>query len=273
MPALAHKIVPHYATRMEWMPVDQLIVDPRFQRALNAGRAERMAAEFDPDALGKPLVAVLKDGQPYIIDGQHRIYAVKLALGANQMIECEVIRGVSPAEAARLFLLRNKGFTTSALDNYLAGLTAGEAEVVAIAGILAEFKLKVTRNGMVRCASALRKVYRGFRPDGAHPLVLRRTIAALQEAWGDTPDTYHGLLVEGLGLFVVRYHDGIDFTVLARKLSGVPPLRLLGDSRENTRVLGGSVPRGVARVVLNLYNVGRTKNRLREWDAKDEADA
>lgn len=62
--------------RLRWVPIAQMKVNPLAQRELNQARVDKLAANFDPEQIGTPTVNH-RDGAYYIIDGQHRIEALK----------------------------------------------------------------------------------------------------------------------------------------------------------------------------------------------------
>ncbi len=86
------------AARLRWVPLERMKVNPLAQRDLNQARVSRLAACFDPEQMGAPTVS-LRGGWYYLIDGQHRIAALKLWLGdwAGQEAQCWCYEGLSEA--------------------------------------------------------------------------------------------------------------------------------------------------------------------------------
>lgn len=259
---------------VEWLSADELHVDHSFQRDFEESRARAMAADFNPDAFGIPLVWACKEGgaeRLYLVDGQHRHRAFVLALGAGQLMQCEVLRGATRAEAAKLFRLRNAGKAVRPFAKFRAGVVAGEAEPLEITRIVESLGLQVqahSSNGGISCVSSLERVYRGDRRRGVtRPDALRQTLQLLLGAFGCTAEAVNGDLVKGVGLFVLRYGDAADYVVLRKRLSSMPggASGLLAAGRAARQAVQGSVPNGVAFRCWVEYNIAARKHKLPDW--------
>src|SRR3974390_904680 len=95
------------AARLRWVPLAQLRVNPLAQRDLNPARVAKLAAAFDPELMDAPTVNHRGDLY-YLIDGQHRIAALKLWMPSwekdGQQVQCWMYEGLSEAEEAERFL-------------------------------------------------------------------------------------------------------------------------------------------------------------------------
>ena len=117
---------------MEWLPVDQLVIDPEYQREVNkTGRRaiEQIAARFEWTKFGAVTVAPVSLGRFAIIDGQHRVTAAKLVGIAR--VPC-VIQALDRAGQAAAFSAIN-GSVVKITPNaiYRAALAAGEGWAIA----------------------------------------------------------------------------------------------------------------------------------------------
>lgn len=272
----AHKLNPTYKSKLEWLPISALTVDERIQRPVDRAWVKRIADNFDPDALGYPIVVEIPDGRNgvrfLIVDGQHRVEGVKAALGDDQQIECEVVRGVGIQQAAKIFGLRNTVRPVKAVDRFLVGVTQGDPECVAINDIVKSLGLSINRttfDGSVSAVAALSKVYRGDKSKGTgkNALALKRTIGTALNAWGRTGEAMNGQILEGLGAVVLRYGDVLDFEALEKKLRQHKggALGLLGAARGLQDSFRGSIANCVAHQVVIVYNQGRRKHQLEDW--------
>ena len=59
-------------SRIQWVRLDQMKINPQAQRSLNDSWAATLAEEFNPDLMGFVHVSH-RDGWYYVIDGQHRV--------------------------------------------------------------------------------------------------------------------------------------------------------------------------------------------------------
>jgi ParB-like nuclease domain len=80
--------------RLRWVPLSRMRVNPLAQRDLNSARVAKLAAVFDPEKMDTPTVNY-RGGWYYLIDGQHRIAALK------QWLSCSL---AGPAGAQRTLL-------------------------------------------------------------------------------------------------------------------------------------------------------------------------
>lgn len=274
----AHKIAPSYKSKLEWLPVSAIEVDARIQRPIDRAWVTKLADNLDPDApsgfpsLSRSRMARAATGTFYV-DGQHRGAAVKQRLGDNQLLECEVIHGVTLQQAAKIFGQRNTQRPVKAVDRFLVGITQCDDECVAINSIVTSLGLTVSRgsqDGGIPAVAALQRIYRGDKFHGTrkNSLALKRTIVTALRAWGRTADAMNGAVIEGLGLVVLRYGDTLDFDALERKLRQFKggALGLLGSARGLRESFGGSVANCVAHQVVLVYNRGRAKHQLGDWN-------
>lgn len=279
----ARKLVPSYKSKVEWLPIRSIDVDLRIQRPIDRGWVKRLADQFDPDAFGFPVVVSVPDGKQgvryFVVDGQHRLEAAKLALGDDQSVECEVVHGVTLQQAAKIFGQRNSVRLVKAVDRFLVGVTQGDEECVAINQITTSLGLVIDRQsvaGRVSAVAALQRVYRGDKSKGTgrNALALKRTLGTALNAWGRTAEAMNGQILDGLGSVVLRYGDVIDFEALERKLRQFKggALGLLGAARGLKDSFGGSVANCVAHQIVILYNRGRVKHPLQDWNRAKEED-
>lgn len=255
-------------------------IDPTYQRSLSRTKVDEIKSDFDADAFGIPLVGDMGTEGIYAIDGQHRIVAAVELWGVDVQIECEVKSGMDATRAAQLFRKRNDSRTVTPMDKYLAGVTAGDAECVAVDNIVRQCGLEVKRGSstnpnILRCVTSLLNVYRGFarvkkgEPYERHPEELTRTLVILGEAFGANTSTFTSGLVSGLGMVLIRYGREVKTKDMIQKLATYPggAARLLGAARGLMDSMGGSLPNAVATAIVHRYNTGRRgRGRLTDWN-------
>ena len=89
------------------LPVGILRVDRKYQRNLDRAWVKEIADDLDPRLLG-PVHVSYRDGCFWVIDGQHRKYAIEMKYNdPDQPVECIVHHGSSEKDEARLFILLN----------------------------------------------------------------------------------------------------------------------------------------------------------------------
>lgn len=245
---------------LRWLAVSDLVVDPQAQRKFRPEWSAEIAAEFDPDEFGIPLVS-LRDGKHYVIDGQHRIGALRVMGWDDQQVQCWVYEGLTIPKEARRFLGHNKSKSVRAFDTFQIGVTAELPDERDIDRIVRLQGLKVAEGlpASVAAVGALRKVY-------AHgPAVLGRTLRIIRDAYGD--DGMKGQIIEGVGLLCARYNGELDDERTVKRLQtaagGLGALNTKAAAYRKT--LGRPMPHCVAGAATDIINAGRGGKKLPAW--------
>lgn len=146
---MARAAEPGPAPMLQWIAIDRLVVDDRYQRELKPGNwkaIQRIARHFRWSRFSPVFVAPIEGGRFAVIDGQHRTHAALLCGMAE--VPCQVVQ-MGFAEQAAAFAAVNGMVTKVTGWNVLrAALAAGEPwavachEVVSAAGCTL-----MTRNG------------------------------------------------------------------------------------------------------------------------------
>src|SRR5215471_15915920 len=130
---------------LRWVPIADMRVSPLAQRDLNQSRVNKLAAEFDPEQVGTPTVN-LRGGAWYIIDGQHRIDAMRAIGWDDQLIQCWTYEGLTEQEEAEKFLKLNDYLVVRAYAKFVIALTAERPEETDINKIVQSCGLHVSTN-------------------------------------------------------------------------------------------------------------------------------
>lgn len=255
-----------------WLPLASLTYDERVQRPANAGRVARIADELDPDALGVIQVSEREDGTLVVIDGWHRVQALRKIGWQDQRVECKVRKGLTVQEEARLFTELNNTVKPRYIDNFFVRVEAGDPDAVAISQLIRSAGLAIgrqSRDGHITAVQSLERVYKG---DGrvtkrANPEAVRDLLKIVSSAWGSSSTALNGSILEGVGRVLLRYNGKTDINDLAKKLGPIHggAAGLLGDARAMRDIRGGSLASAVAGVVVSTYNKGRRSGKLADW--------
>jgi len=112
--------------------VNDLQIDDSYQRSLNGVSVKKMAKEFNTNLLALPLVGVRSDGSMWVIDGQHRVAAAKLA--SVPTIDVRLVSGLSTAQEAQMFVDANINTRRLTGANFFwASYRAENPQILAIA--------------------------------------------------------------------------------------------------------------------------------------------
>lgn len=248
--------------RLEWVPIPDMRVSPLAQRDLNQARVDRLAADFDLEQLGTPTVN-LREGHWYIIDGQHRVEALKVIGYEDQSVECWAYKGLSDVEEAEKFLKLNDTLAVAAFPKFKVAVQAGRPEECEIDRIVRSVGLRISLDrsqGAIHAVNTLRRVY---RRGGAH--CLARTLVIIREAYGDPG--LEAMVLDGIGLLVHRYNGELNdervITAMAGASGGVNGL--LGKAENLRRQTGNAKAHCVAAAAVELVNRGKGGRKLPSW--------
>jgi hypothetical protein len=216
--------LPHHRITHEQLHVDHLTVNPQAQRILNEPRAKRMADTFLPQAAGT-LIVSRRDGVNYVVDGQHRLVAARMA-GVSQL-QCEIHHGLSLADEAELFLIKNRDSKPpSKIDEFRIGVLAGHPLFVSIQAVLDKHNLGIAPGLSANSLGAVQSLVR---------IVERCSVEALDQALyvaeaaftRTRGECWEGVLLTGLAMFLHRHLPNAsseDLDTLARKMAEVGPM-------------------------------------------------
>jgi hypothetical protein len=146
--------------RLRWVPLTQMRVNPLAQRDLNQARVSKLAAVFDPEKMETPTVNHRGDWY-YLIDGQHRIAAMKQWLSSwqDQQVQCWTYEGLSEVEEAEKFLALNDALPVRAFAKFKVSVQAGRDTEADVDRIVRALGLRIARGAgsprSPRCAASI----------------------------------------------------------------------------------------------------------------------
>lgn len=250
---------------LRWIPIAKMKVSALGQRDLNQARVDRIAADFNPEDLQTPTVSS-RDGHFYIIDGQHRVEALRQMGWGDQQIQCWVYEGLTEAEEAEKFLKLNDVLVVGSFDKFTKGVSAGREIEVAIDRIVRSNGLVISKDsvpGAIRAVGTLRRVF--TRTNGQ---TLGRTLQIIRDAYGDPG--LEASVIDGIGHLCGRYNGSLDDQEAIKKLGdahgGVNGL--LNKAEQLRRSTGAYKSHCVAAAAVEIINSGRGGKKLPNWWAE-----
>lgn len=248
----------------QWITVNELTLDPTYQRAIDKGFVNRCVKNFNPEAVGHLVVSRRSDGTVVVVDGQHRTEIMKRVGWGDQRVECQVHDNLTVEQEAALFDLLNTKRSVTPTDRFRARLVAGDPASNDIAAIVERSGLAVPQ---VRAVGVLQNIYGSN--GSSNPALLERTLGVTTGAWGPTDDAVMGPVMNGVAAVLGRY-DNLDDAKLTSRLAKSPggAPALLGAARAMKGVRFGTMRDCVASVIVDRYNVGLRSGALPAWTTK-----
>jgi len=225
----ADKRVERVTRTLQWVRLGLMKIAPLAQRTIQQSWVDNILARFDPERLGTPEVN-FRMGAFFVMDGQHRIEALKLWLGDEwdgQFVECWVTEGLTEEDEADTFLELNRKLNVSAFDKFRIAVRAKHGVETEIKAIVEAEGLRVARNrvgteGAISAVESLRKVYQRDGDNGLH-----MALAIIRDAYGAA-----GLeagIIDGFGLLCGRFGSALNLDAavdaLKKSIGGVAGLK------------------------------------------------
>lgn len=232
-----------------------------YQRAPQTSRVKIMASKFDENIIGT-IVVSKRDGQMFIVDGQHRVMLAKLK--GIPFLWAEIHEGLTYEEEAKLFKIRNNEdgnqVKPAKSEIFHASVESKDPDSIRIKEIVESKGFKITNftgNGNIVAVASVVRVYKkhGER-------ILTSTIEVINKAWGGESDSLKGLMLEGMAAFIKVYEGEPSFSpeTLVDHLSKVQPGKIIRDAKGDTSTNSTSIK--MMNALLNYYNLGLRKSRL-----------
>ncbi len=249
--------------RLRWVPIPKMKVSPLAQRELNQSRVDRILATFDLEQLGTPTVN-RRDEHYYVIDGQHRIEALKQMGWNDQQVQCWTYEGLTEREEAEKFLKLNDVLVVNSFAKFRVGVQAGRLAECDIDRIVRAQGLCISLDkldGSIRAVGTLRRIY-----NRSGPATLARTLRLVRDAYGDPG--LDAVVLDGIGLLCQRYNGDLNDETVVTRLAGAHGgvNGLLGRAENMRRQTGNPKAHCVAAAAVEITNTGvRGKERLPSW--------
>jgi hypothetical protein len=251
------------SNKFEKIKPSSIGVDPRFQRDLDETRAKRLSKALNLSRIGHFVVSRRADGSMVVLDGQHRLTAMKMR-GINEPIYCDVWDGLTLPEEAELFLwLNSDRRAVRVFDKFKARLIAQETSAIEIDGIVKKCGLRIGKAQSSKCVCAIKALeFAHVRHNN-----LPKTLEVLTR-WSDgDPGVYDGKLIKDVSCFLAQFPE-VNLSLLSKQLSPYSPERILNkiNRAQGLRTDDGPRWEAACKVLLEIYNYKR-RDKLRKSKA------
>lgn len=149
-----------------------------YQRPVSKAHVAKIVREFDERLLGLPVLSVRDNGSCYVVDGQHRIEALR-KLGVTE-VDCQVLREADSKAEAQLFVKVNttkKGL--NGVDKFFGLLEAKNESAIACKALFAKYGWELVRGSTTRVHT---RGELAMRPNTATLAVFKDSPAELEIA-------------------------------------------------------------------------------------------
>jgi hypothetical protein len=245
-------------TKFEKVKPNDVKLDASFQREPNVKRVDEMAAAFDPNMVGVPVLSRRADGTMVALDGQHRIAAAKKAGHGEYPLLMEIHHGLSAEEEARLFLKLNEmRLPVPLFDRFKARLVEKDLIATEIEAQLERAGVKLAKSPAKRTVCAIQAVSRAYQRGNLEP-----TLRVLTEWMDGAAAAYDGELVKAVSAFLKEYPK-VNIVEVATRLRAHLPSNVAVRLRQAKHDRECSADEAACIVLREIFNERRKAiNRL-----------
>ena len=239
----------------ELLSTGELYSGQPYQRPVLDRAVDKLVREWDPRLL-TPLVVSYRDGRYNLVDGQHRVCAMRKKNGGKDVTAlCRVYHGLTYEQEAELYYMLDQtrgklrlGHATKALVE-----SGANAEIIDVKQRIedAGFTWALDRpTGEPFEIAATRAVINAYRLLGG--AAFSRMLGLIAGAWHGTPSSLKGSIFSGMALFVKTYETELVDQTFIKRLSAVDPDEIIRRGKVDFSTNKAALR--FARVILSKYN-------------------
>lgn len=256
------------ASKIRPVPIPEMRVPPALvtQRPFIQAHADELSANLELEKLGYPVINH-RDGIYWILDGQHRIHALRENGFGNDHLDCEVYEGLTDAEMADVFLGRDARKAVNPYAKFHIACTAEHELETSVRRVVEANHLKISQakeNGNVGCVSTLVSIHKR-----SGSTVLGQSIRTIRDAFAGDATAFDGQLLKGISMVFNRYNGKTNEKHMVEQLARVQygargVLRRAEAQRERT---GNQKAQCIAATIVDIYNKGTRAHsqKLPSW--------
>lgn len=204
------------------LPVGELTIDPRVQRTnLNLAKVMRIVNNYNPAVLGVMTISSRRDRSNVILDGMHRVEAVRRLTDNQGDVPCHVFTDLTLMEEATTFLDLNGGDKPTVIDTYRISVIAGDLIACRIDKLVHAYGYTVDgvqANGHINAVKTLRKIVQLSDKVEADPDLLQLTLVVIGRAWGNDKYGVQAPMLLGVARLLAEYGARLDVDRLIDRL-------------------------------------------------------
>lgn len=239
----------------ELIPMSNLVSNQDYQRKLSQRHIDRTVANFDLYQIN-PVKVSRRNGQNYVINGQHTIEIIAAASGSRDIpVWCMVYDDLEYLHEADIFAKQQK-YTKllSSYEIFMANVEADSDSHIVIKTIVEQCGLRLATSkssGGICAVSSLLEIFEKYGYDG-----LDRTIRLVVKTWEGEPNSLTSSMLRGVALLVATFGDSLRDDLFAERIGAVSAREITRTAKERR---AGSI--GYAETMLLMYNK-KTKSTL-----------
>lgn len=243
------------------LSIKNLKTDMSYQSPVKEAQVKKIVKAFDPNKLHTIVVNRRMNGLFYVIDGQHRVEALK-RLGIL-WVEATIHNGLTIEQEAEMYYGINDRPTKSPNSKGKAELMFNDPIAIEIdkavrnAGLQVDYDRQNHSYGFITAYQALKTVNKKHGPEH-----LELVLTLIREAFGNDSRHFQGYVIQGFSKFVETYIGNFKTTDLINRLKKIGFDGLLSEISKNKAGFS-SKKECLPFTLADIYNKGlRKDNKL-----------
>lgn len=246
---------------LRWIAVDTIDVDSNYQREIRPVLVEKILKKFSWSKFGAIVLAAHDSGRFTVIEGQHRWKAACLHPDVTDVPAVIVAAAETKDEAESFIAINRDRMSVSSVEQYWAGLTAGDETAIAISKVLQSAGCDVVpsqghyRPNLTNSISAIDRCLKRYG-HGA----TRRALLVIRAAWPDEAKVLRVTLITALARIVRANEKTIHDPDLVASIRRESFAKLTAHAEAFRKLSGGSAETALCKAIVELYNKGKRSN-------------
>lgn len=262
---------------IETLAISDLLIDREYQRTVSMSKVKLISERFNVAAAGVLVVNMRIDGRIFLIDGQHRLEAMKKC--GLLTVQCRICYGLTQSEEAEIYVYCNTARKNpSALDTFRARLIRGDAiaetinRIVDECGLMIDFSLGHTHgrsrsSKSIWAVQAMEEIYQRAKGGKEGEKLLKEVLMLASRSWPDEGDAMKSFVLLGLTLFHLKYQGRYHREEFIAKMHITDFKALNRRAQYHAESSGGSIHTAFAKALQEAYDKGRKSRRLEGREA------
>lgn len=254
---------------LDWIGIDAIEVDSNYQRELKPNLVDKILRTFTWAKFGAIVLSRQADGKFTVVEGQHRWKAASLHPDVTEVPAVIVTHDDIAGEAQSFLAINRDRMAVTTVEQYWAGLTAGDEKVLAISRVLHAAGCDVVpaqghyRPNLTNSITAIDRCLQRYG-HGA----TRRALLVIRAAWPDEAKALRGVLITALARIIRANEKTIADAEIVKAIRQESFAKLTAHAEAFRKLSGGSSETALARTLTELYNRGKRTNTIMIGEAR-----
>jgi hypothetical protein len=248
---------------LEWVALGLIDVDHNYQREIKPQLVEKILRKFSWRKFGAIVLSRQPEGRFAVVEGQHRWKAAYLHPRVDAVPAVVVSHDDAAGEADSFLAINRDRMAVTTVEQYWAGLTAGDEAATAISKVLQSAGCDVVpAQGHYRpnLTNSITAVDRCLKRYGDGP--TRRALLVIRAAWPEDAKALRGTLITALARIIRANDKTVSDADLAAVIRRESFAKLTAHAESFRKLAGGSADTAIARTIAELFNRGKRVNVL-----------